>query len=164
MRQLQGGVVKGSGSARHRSREVALQALYALDLLRLRRGEEAAEPVAVFERVASHFEMPAAARAFAHELVVSVAAATPALDEEIAARARNWRLSRMACVDRNILRLATWELRSTATPTGVVLNEAVELARSFGSDESPAFVNGILDAIAREARGPADDASAGSPP
>ena len=142
-----------SGSARRRSREVALQALYALDLLRSRQRDEPVDPELVFDGVASHFEMPAAARAFAREIVTSVAASAEALDGEIAARARNWRLARMACVDRNILRLATWELCHTDTPTAVVLNEAVELARSFGSDESPAFVNGILDAVARDKRG-----------
>jgi N utilization substance protein B len=58
----------------------------------------------------------------------------------------------MAAVDRNILRLGTYELRFTDTPTPVVLNEAVDLARRFGNDPSPAFVNGILDAVARGVR------------
>ena len=59
----------------------------------------------------------------------------------------------MAIVDRNILRLATFELAHTETPAPVVLNEAVELARRFGSDDSPPFVNGVLDAVARDVRG-----------
>ena len=74
------------------------------------------------------------------------------LDEAIAEHARNWRVSRMAAVDRNVLRLAAFELVHTETPIGVVLDDAVELARSFGSDASPAFVNGILDALARSVR------------
>ncbi len=70
----------------------------------------------------------------------------------IGAQAQNWRVSRMAAVDRNILRMASYELAFTDTPTAVVLNEAVDLARQFGSDPSPAFVNGILDAVARAVR------------
>ena len=58
----------------------------------------------------------------------------------------------MAAVDRNILRLASYELAHTETPPAVIINEAVELARRFGSDRSPAFVNGIIDAVARAAR------------
>jgi len=150
-----------AGSARRRARQVALQVLYAIDLATPRpRGEAAAAaeaPVApdadaVFTEVAAHFEMPAAARAFARELAVSVRAEIATVDAAIVARSRNWRLSRMAAVDRNILRLATWELAFTDTPTAVVLNEAVDLARRFGSDSSPAFVNGILDAVARDHR------------
>jgi len=73
----------------------------------------------------------------------------------VAQQARNWRVARMARVDRNILRLATYELIHTDTPSAVVLDEAVELARRYGSDTSPAFVNGILDAVARVVREPA---------
>ena len=58
----------------------------------------------------------------------------------------------MAAVDRNVLRIAAYELRDTETPVAVVINEAVDMARRFGADTSPAFVNGILDAIAREVR------------
>jgi N utilization substance protein B len=76
----------------------------------------------------------------------------PALDELIADRAKNWRLSRMAAVDRNVLRLGTYELFHSDTPAAVVIDEAVELARRFGSDTSPAFVNGILDALAEGLR------------
>jgi N utilization substance protein B len=134
-------------SSRHRSREAALQVLYAIDLARAREGRE---PPAqeVFEAVAEHFEMPEGAVAFAKELVCGAIREQGALDRCIAAHARNWRLERMAAVDRNILRVAAFELGHTDTPTAVVLNEAVELARRFGSDESPAFVNGILDAVA----------------
>jgi N utilization substance protein B len=58
----------------------------------------------------------------------------------------------MAAVDRNILRMAVYELRDTDTPVAVVIDEAVDLARRFGADSSPAFVNGVLDAVAREVR------------
>ena len=76
-----------------------------------------------------------------------------ALDARISEHAKNWRLSRMAAVDRNILRLAVYELEHGDTPASVILDEAVELARRFGDDPSPAFVNGVLDAVARSVRG-----------
>jgi N utilization substance protein B len=106
----------------------------------------------VFEAIAAHFEAPPGARQAAWELVEAVCANAPLLDERIAARARNWRLSRMAAVDRNILRLGTYELGHTTTPAAVVIDEAVELAHRFGSDPSPSFVNGILDALAADLR------------
>lgn len=148
------------GSSRHRAREVALQVLYAIDLIRSRWAVTGAEGCAVdpsdsrriFGGVADNFEAPTRAQPFASELVEQVAARGEELDATIAGQACNWRISRMATVDRNILRLGTYELRYTETPSAVVLNEAIELARRFGSDSSPAFVNGILDAIARVVR------------
>jgi transcription antitermination factor NusB len=106
----------------------------------------------VFEAVSENFEMPPGAREFARELVDRVRDNGAELDETIGAYARNWRISRMAVVDRNILRLATYELRHTDTPDAVILNEAVDLARRFADDPSPAFVNGILDAVAHGVR------------
>ncbi len=109
-------------------------------------------PEAIFSEIAAHFEAPLGARAFAWALISEVCARGSSIDALIAARARNGRLSRMAAVDRNILRLGTYELAHTDTPAAVVMDEAVELARRFGSDASPAFVNGILDALAHELR------------
>jgi transcription antitermination factor NusB len=106
----------------------------------------------VFDAIASHFEAPPGAQELAWDLVSAVCARSDLLDERIAARARNWRVSRMAAVDRNILRLATYELGDTSTPAAVVIDQAVELARRYGSDPSPAFVNGILDALAGDLR------------
>lgn len=134
---------------RHRAREAALQVLYSLDVGRTRDRT----PDEAFDAVAAHFELPRGARDFARQLALSVAASREELDELIRAHALRWRLERMAAVDRNILRLAAFELMKTDTPTGVVLDEAVELARRFGDDPSPAFVNGILDALARSLRG-----------
>ncbi len=74
------------------------------------------------------------------------------LDALLADCAQNWRISRMASVDRNVLRLGAYELAHTDTPVEVILDEAVELARRFGAESSPAFVNGVLDAIARRTR------------
>ena len=138
-------------SARHRSREVALQVLFAIDLLRAKRGVEPAAQE-VFDDVAAHFEMPEAAKVFARQLVCGVAADSQKIDELVRSAARNWRLERMAVVDRNVLRLATYELLQTQTPIAVVLDEAVEMARRFGDDPSPAFVNGVLDGVARAVR------------
>jgi N utilization substance protein B len=140
-----------TGGNRHRGREVALQVLYAIDLAG--RGSTPLAPVdASFEGVREHFEVPAVAADFARGLVEGVVAHRVELDEIIAAHARNWRVSRMAVVDRNVLRLAVHELRDTDTPAAVVIDEAVDLARRFGADASPGFVNGVLDAIARELR------------
>jgi N utilization substance protein B len=135
--------------ARSRSRQAALQVLYAVDL----GARGAAEPAeAVLEAVAEHFELPPGARIFAAELVAGVAAAREELDALLARHARNWKLSRMAAVDRNVLRIGAWELCHSDAPTSVILDEAIELARRFGAESSPAFVNGVLDAVARAVR------------
>jgi N utilization substance protein B len=130
---------------------VALQVLYAADV-GVRVPAEGPPTDEVFDRVADNFELPEGARAFAKELVFGTAARRDELDELVSAHATNWRISRMSAVDRNILRLATYELAHTETPTSVVLDEAIELARRFGSDPSPNFVNGVLDAVARSVR------------
>ena len=137
-------------SPRHQSRQAALQVLYAADLMA---GCEPTSPIeAVFDDVARHFELAPGARSFADELVSGVAAVRGELDALLAGHARNWRLSRMAVVDRNVLRLGAFELGHTDTPTSVILDEAIELARRFGAESSPAFVNGVLDAVARALR------------
>ena len=150
-----------SGSARRRGRQVALQVLYAMDLADgkgrpegdLGAGADTAQEA--FERSASHFEIPNATRAFAFTLVEGVRARLVEIDKTIQAHSRNWRMDRMAVVDRNILRLATWELMCADTPVAVVLDEAIDLARRFADETSTGFVNGILDAVARQIREPA---------
>ncbi len=139
-------------ASRHRSREAALQVLYALDLGHAEGADLARAGAEAFERASEHFELPEGARAFAKELIAGVTAHRAALDEVLAAHARNWRLVRMATVDRNVLRLAVFELLHSSTPSPVVIDEAVELARRFGGEKSPAFVNGILDAVAHAVR------------
>jgi len=86
-------------------------------------------------------------RAFANRLFEGTAREISALDELIVKHAENWRFERLAAIDRAILRLAIYELRATDTPPKVVLNEAVDLAKKFSSEDSGAFVNGILDAF-----------------
>ena len=148
-------------TSRHASRQVSLQVLYAVDLAtRSRPGEDfvtrmppAAEEV--FESVAENFDLPEGARAFAKQLVCGVMRRRDEFDALLAQHARNWRISRMAAVDRNVLRIAVYELLRTDTPTSVILDQAIELARRFGDEPSPAFVNGVLDAVAHAVDRPA---------
>lgn len=133
---------------RHRSREAALQALYAADI----GGEpDLTRAQASLDALAEHFELPAGARAFAKQLVLGVAEHRADIDARITAVAHRWRLERMAAVDRNVLRLAAYEIVFAHTPREVAIDEAVELARRFSDDASPRFVNGVLDALARAA-------------
>ena len=90
-------------------------------------------------------------REYADQAVRGVALELERVDDAIRKASTNWRLERMARVDRNVLRLGAWELlRSKAVPRAVILDEAVELAKRFGSEESGAFVNGVLDRIAND--------------
>jgi N utilization substance protein B len=85
---------------------------------------------------------------FCLSLFDGVTADATSIDERLAAAAENWRLPRMAAVDRNVLRLGAYELLHTPeTPPSAILNEAIELARRYGSADSPAFVNGVLDKL-----------------
>lgn len=145
--------MKRERAYRHQSRQVALQALYAVDVVDRLRSSASPTEEETFEGVAANFDLPEGARAFAKQLVAGVSAHRDALDVRISEHAKNWRLSRMAAVDRNVLRLAVYELEHCDTPASVILDEAVELARRFGDDPSPAFVNGVLDAVARSLRG-----------
>jgi N utilization substance protein B len=86
-------------------------------------------------------------RAFANRLFEGTARDAAALDEIIGKHCENWRFERLSAIDRAILRLAIYEMNSTDTPPKVVLNEAVELAKKFSSEESGAFVNGVLDSV-----------------
>ena len=97
------------------------------------------------------FEGEPEGRAYADEALRGVAAALDEVDATIAAASTHWRLERMARVDRNLLRLGTWELAHRPdVPRAVILDEAVELAKSFGTEESSSFVNGVLDRIATD--------------
>jgi N utilization substance protein B len=90
---------------------------------------------------------------FAEALVRGTTANLEEIDGIIQRASKNWRLERMARVDRNLLRLATWELRyAPDVPVKVVINEAIEVAKRYGAAESPAFVNGLLDRISQELR------------
>ncbi len=91
---------------------------------------------------------------FAWRLFVGTMEFRPTLDERITAAAENWSLTRMAPTDRNVLRLGAYELFQTDTPVNVIIDEAVELARKFGSAQSSQFVNGILDRLVPTDRRP----------
>ncbi|KYF51386.1 N utilization substance protein B [Sorangium cellulosum] len=128
--------------ARSTGREAALQMLFALEA----GGNSAPRVVAAFWR-----ETPGdpEGRAYADEVVIGVAKDLAAVDEAIRKASTNWRLERMARVDRNVLRLGAWELMNhPEVPRAVILDEAVELAKRYGSEESGAFVNGVLDRVA----------------
>lgn len=138
--------------ARRRARESALQILFGLDWTSAN-VDEAIE--LYWERFAG--ERPAAyeeVRLRCATLVRGVAARREAIDEALIACSHNWKLERMSVVDRNLLRLAAFELLflPDGPPRNVVLNEAVEIAKKFGAAESSAFVNGVLHQLA-EARG-----------
>ncbi len=87
---------------------------------------------------------------FMEELVRGTVAQASDIDKQIEAKSEHWRLERMPVVDRNILRLAIYELGQQAVPAPVVIDEALELARQFSGDESLSFINGVLDAVHRQ--------------
>ncbi|MCE9571628.1 MAG: transcription antitermination factor NusB [Deltaproteobacteria bacterium] len=131
--------------ARRKARAFALQILYAHDA----GGSVAVDAAASGWDDNFEVDIDPAGREFASGLAQAAVAHLAAIDEVIAGASKNWRLDRMARVDRNILRLATCELRDFPdVPVKVAINEAVELAKRFGTAESPAFVNGILDRVA----------------
>jgi len=130
---------------RTRARELALQALYQLDL----RG---AEVLGDIERFLSEREAEPEVRAFARLLIDGCWQHLAELDTAIAAIAENWDIRRMAVVDRNVLRLASFELLFLDdVPPKVSINEAIDLAKRFSTADSGAFVNGILDRIRSQA-------------
>jgi N utilization substance protein B len=130
--------------SRRKAREAAVQMLYQMDVC----GIEAAEAISLFWK---HLGVPAEQDPFADQLVLGFGPVREEIDAKIRSVSRHWRLERMSRVDRNIIRLAAYELMHAADiPRRVTLNEAVELAKRFGNEESPAFVNGVLDRIADE--------------
>jgi len=126
--------------ARRRGRELALQALYQLEVS----GESAGALDAFFKQA----DAGDRAKAFAAALVSGVRERMEQIDQLIAAASEHWRFERLSRVDLGVLRIAGYELLSGNAPTSVVLDEAIEIARRFGTQESATFVNGILDQIA----------------
>ena len=124
---------------RRKSREFALQMLFEWDMTR----QEPARVEKLFWKSARASE---STRKFADELFEGAVAQAGAIDQLVEKLAENWRLDRLAAVDRSILRLAIYELRFGTAPPKVVIDEALELAKKFSSAEAPAFLNGILDA------------------
>ncbi|MBI3186163.1 MAG: transcription antitermination factor NusB [Myxococcales bacterium] len=139
--------------ARRTARERALQALYQLDMSGAVSPSEALE--SAWSASAEEGPRDEAAHAFALELVIGVREHLEEIDRLIEQHSHNWRLDRMSRVDRNVLRLGVFELlHRPDIPRKVTLNEAVELGKTFGSEESSAFINGLLDKIAAAAEKP----------
>ena len=133
---------------------------YALQLLYARGGDTSTDVTGAAVSWADMFELEvdAPAQAFARDLVAAATERQAEIDQLITGASKNWRLDRMSRVDRNILRLGACELVAFRdVPVKVVINEAVELAKRFGTAESSAFVNGVLDRIASAAGRRADD-------
>ena len=134
----------GSMTRRSRAREVALQLLFQRD-------HNPDADRAAIERFARDRLRDSTLEAFCLGLYDGVVGHLGEIDERLSRAAENWRLARMAGVDRNLLRLGAYELLFTPdTPNSVALDEAIELARRFGAAESPAFVNGVLDRLLQE--------------
>jgi N utilization substance protein B len=137
-------------TTRRRAREAALQMLYQTEVGR----------AGAYEAIATYWpahdaanEVPEPMREFANGLVRGTLERVSEIDAILSAHAQNWRIERMAVIDRLILRLAVYEFLAEAnTPPRVVINEALELARSYSGEEAVAFVNGVLDAVRKELR------------
>ncbi|MCC7130343.1 MAG: transcription antitermination factor NusB [Anaerolineae bacterium] len=127
---------------RTRARSIALQALYEIDVA-------GHDPGVVLADRLQEEELEPELVDFASQIVAGVYPLTETLDRFIAEHAPEWPLDQVAIIDRNILRIALWEFAVyTHTPLKVVINEAVELAKTFGSDSTPRFVNGVLGSLA----------------
>lgn len=138
--------------SRRQAREVALQALFQLDLNPGGDGErEMHETLAFDTALEEHEKLPKRDREYARSIMEGTRRRLEDIDRMISAASRDWRVERMAAVDRNITRLAVFEMRfgeEEITPR-IAINEAVELAKKYGTDDSGRFVNGILGAIVK---------------
>jgi N utilization substance protein B len=133
---------------RRKSRELALQMLFQADL-----GQQPAEDVRkTFWK--GRGEVEREVQGFAEDIFRVAQDRSADIDKLIASHAENWRVDRMAAVDRNVLRAAVAEMMGfPATPRAVIINEAIEIARKFSSPESAQFINGVLDSIGKELEG-----------
>jgi N utilization substance protein B len=127
---------------RRKSREYALQMLFQWEM-----GKQ--DPSRIEEGFWKNARAQKSTREFANQLFENAAARAGELDPIIASLAKNWRIERIAAIDRALLRLALAELRTTGTPSKVVINEAVELAKKFSSEDAAPFINGILDSAVK---------------
>src|SRR5213075_1445188 len=132
--------------SRRKARECALQMLFAADVAGTR-GDQLAR---TFWSELADDEVEPGAQEFATSLAMGTLAHLDEVDERIKSRAEHWRISRMALVDRNLLRLAVYEFLHESTPRTVTINEALEVARRFSTYEATQFIYGILDAIKRD--------------
>jgi N utilization substance protein B len=147
--------------ARHRSRQRAVQVLYQADI------RNQAVEAAIFDFYDTLYTEETEEQPISDPFMESLARGTeqhkPQIDQVISSRSEHWRIERMPVVDRNILRMAVYEMQFVKTPPPVVIDEAIELARQFSNDESVPFINGVLDAVNRgtkHAAGAAPEAAA----
>jgi N utilization substance protein B len=132
--------------SRTRARSLALQVLYEVDMTGHLPGDVFTQRL---EDDEANTELGADLVSFARKIVVGVVNCTQKLDEVMARYAPEWPFDQLAAIDRNILRIATWEFAVVEeTPVKVAINEAVELAKLFGSDTAPRFINGVLGSLA----------------
>ena len=127
---------------RHQARIVAIQALFEVDLT-------GHEPSMVLQQRLAEGEMATSGIPFAIKLVMGVQSTLAHIDGIIQEIAPDWPIDQVAPIDRNILRLAIYEIMTAETPVKVIINEAVELAKLFGSDSSHRFINGVLGTLVR---------------
>ena len=137
-------------AARHRSRQRALQVLYQWDM----RKQPVEDAISSFytSLYSEEGAEPPDPDAFMEQLAHGTVDMAPELDKRIEQHSEHWRLERMAPVDRNILRMAVFEMAKRTTPVAIVIDEALELARQFSGDESVGFINGVLDAVHKDLR------------
>lgn len=133
------------GPERHRGREAALQLLYRWEI-----GWAGSDATQADDAFWDEHQAPTARREFATALVKGTTEHLDTIDPLLESNADNWRLSRMAVVDRLIMRMAVYELVHTDTPAAVVIDEALELAKSYSGDQAVPFINGILDGVGRQ--------------
>ncbi|WP_018703167.1 MULTISPECIES: transcription antitermination factor NusB [Sporomusaceae] len=131
--------------SRRLARELAMQALYQLDF------QTELEPLAALEAAAFELEVTPDAVDYAKRLVEGICAHSEQIDQHLSSTSSQWKLERMAAVDRNISRIAVYELlfgEEEMTP-GIVINEAVEIAKKYGDKDSARFINGVLGSLAK---------------
>ena len=129
-------------SLRRKSRELALQHLYQI--------EQSGNKEITIEDMKDHFDVNTKAVPYAQEIVSGIQKHWDEINSLIEEHAKNWRLNRMAVIDRNLLRIATYEfMYQDDIPGSVIIDEAVEISKRFSTDEAPSFINGILDPICK---------------
>lgn len=129
---------------RRKAREFALQILFQLDI---RKDKPTAT---ILKRFWAEHDVDEEVQTFTEEIIKGTYKHLAAINEKIQVCAKNWSIDRMAAVDRNVLRMAVYEILYRADiPSSVTINEAIEIAKKFGTDDSGSFVNGILDSVAR---------------
>jgi len=132
--------------SRHLARQIAFQFLFKKDQDSTSQTEQATE--AEIESHFEHFKVDSELKSFARELILGTLKSIREIDALLQTTIQKWKVSRLSAVDRNILRMAAFEVKNyPGTPKNVILNEAIELAKEFGDQDSYGFINGILDAI-----------------